>query len=305
MVQVDSNSERKLFGELQLPFKHSYVRGEIFPPFLTEKHIEAIEAFQLRGSDVIITTFPKNGTTWTQKLVQSLHKVHGTGHLQDHNKTLIQLLPWIEQNILRDEIDLDRLVSPRYMKTHNPYDMLAHDPAVPCRYIYVARNPKDVCVSLYNHCKGIDKFEYDGDFEEFSNLFLDGKVESGDWWKHVKGHYVNSKKLDMIFMKYEDMHMDGITAIKKINEFCEMPSLTDDQALEALELSAFKNMKNDPKANYTWMSNDRKEGIPPFMRKGTVGDWINWFNPEMAEKFDQKTREIFSDIDLTFVDTIE
>ena len=41
------------------------------------------------------------------------------------------------------------------------------------------------------------------------------------------------------------------------------------------------------------------------MRKGTVGDWINWFNPEMAEKFDQKTREIFSDIDLTFVDTIE
>ena len=34
-----------------------------------------------------------------------------------------------------------------------------------------------------------------------------------------------------------------------------MPSLTDDQALEALELSAFKNMKNDPKANYTWMSN--------------------------------------------------
>ena len=37
------------------------------------------------------------------------------------------------------------------------------------------------------------------------------QVESGDWWKHVKGHYVNSKKLDMIFMKYEDMHMDGIT----------------------------------------------------------------------------------------------
>lgn len=38
------------------------------------------------------------------------------------------------------------------------------------------------------------------------------------------------------------------------------------------------------------------------MRKGTVGDWTNYFTPEMAAKFDKKTREMFADIELEFSD---
>lgn len=303
MSEGDSN--RELYGELQLPFRHAYLRGEIFPPFVTEEVLAAVAALELRESDVVITTFPKNGTTWAQKLVQSLHKVHGTGHLQDPNTILIKQLPWLEYFIMNPDLDMDSMASPRYFKTHTPYDMMVHDPAVPCRYIYVARNPKDVCVSLYNHCKGIKKFGYSGEFEEFCQLFLEGKVESGDWWKHVKDHYTNSKNMDMLFLQYEDMHMDGITAVKKINDFCKLPQLSDEKAQKALELSAFKTIKNDPKANYTWMQKDRREGHAPFMRKGVVGDWENWFNQEMAQKFDQKTREIFDGTDLTFVDRID
>ena len=36
------------------------------------------------------------------------------------------------------------------------------------------------------------------------------------------------------------------------------------------------------------------------MRKGTVGDWANYFTPEMAAKFDEKTQRIFAELDLDF-----
>ena len=45
-----------------------------------QKHLDATKVFKLREDDVLIATYPKNGTTWTQKIIQNLHKVHKTGH---------------------------------------------------------------------------------------------------------------------------------------------------------------------------------------------------------------------------------
>jgi len=292
--------DRPLHGELQLPFKHSYLHGHIYPPFIKQKHLDATKAFKLREDDVVIATFPKNGTTWTQKIVQNLHRVHQTGHdLTKDDKVLADLIPWIE-NEHTDKPD--SMPGPRYLKTHNSYDWVAHDPAVPCKYIYVVRNPKDVCVSLWHHCKGFSVFEYDGPFEEFSELFLQGKVESGDWWDHVKEFYQNKRDMNILFLKYEDMHADGITAIRKINDYCDLPPLSDEMATQVLNLSAFKSMKVDPKSNYSWLDEVRKKDQAPFMRKGKVGDWSNFFTPEMAERFDEKTNRIFADLDLDFSD---
>lgn len=44
-----------------------------------------------------------------------------------------------------------------------------------CKILYVLRNPKDMAVSLYNHDVGIALYEYDGDWEHFLPLFLQGK----------------------------------------------------------------------------------------------------------------------------------
>lgn len=293
--------DRQLYGELELPFKHSYLHGWIYPPFIKEKHLQETKAFKLRESDVFIATFPKNGTTWTQKIIQNLHKTHGTGHMQQ-DKVLLDVTPWLE-NTPHDQVDA--MTGPRYLKTHNSYDWVAYDPAVRCKYIYVARNPKDVCVSLYHHCKGFEVFEYDGPFEEFAGLFLEGKVESGDWWVHVKEFYQNKRDMDTLFLKYEDMHADGIAAVNKINDFCGLPALSEEQAKEVLDLSTFKKMKADPNSNYSWLDDVRKKDQAPFMRKGTVGDWANFFSREMSDKFDEKSRRMFGDIELGFCDVLK
>ena len=210
-------------------------------------------------------------------------------------------MPWIENC---DVTKIDAMESPRYIKTHNSYNNVAYDSKRKAKYIYVARNPKDVCVSLFHHCRGFAAFEYDGDFAEFSELFLKGHVESSDWWRHVKEFYSNSKEMDILFLKYEDMHADGIKAINQINDFCALPKLTEEQAAEVLELSTFKKMKEDPNSNYSWMDTKRKKDEAPFMRKGTVGDWANYFSEEMSALFDKKTNEMFEDIDLDFTDSL-
>ena len=45
----------------------------------------------------------------------------------------------------------------------------------------------------------------------------------------------------------------NIAAIKKLNDFIDLPPLTNEMAEEVLALSAFKSMKKDPKSNYSWL----------------------------------------------------
>ena len=53
-----------------------------FHVIFTTLPTETSKQFKLRPEDVFIATFPKCGTTWTQKIVQKLHEVHGTCALE-------------------------------------------------------------------------------------------------------------------------------------------------------------------------------------------------------------------------------
>ena len=116
--------KRALYGELQLPFKHSYIDGEIYPPFIKEKSLENSRNFDIRDGDIFIATYPKNGTTWTQKIIQNLHKIHGTGSDFEHKK-LYFLQIWVEHDeLLYGELShltiiyISQKQLPRKMKSH-------------------------------------------------------------------------------------------------------------------------------------------------------------------------------------------
>ena len=53
------------------------------------------------------------------------------------------------------------------------------------KFIYVARNPKDVAVSLYHHSRLLTHCEFDGDWDCFFEIFMEGKNEMGSWFDHV------------------------------------------------------------------------------------------------------------------------
>ncbi|XP_064198113.1 amine sulfotransferase-like isoform X3 [Anguilla rostrata] len=78
--------------------------------------------------------------------------------------------------------------------------------------------------------------------------------------------------------------------------------LTAQQKADVVEHSTFRNMRRNPSANYQNVSTsllDHSKGT--FMRKGTIGDWKNYFTVAQNERFDRVFKEKMRDFPLTFV----
>lgn len=80
----------------------------------------------------------------------------------------------------RDRADVTTLPSPRLLHSHLTHDVIPQGEGDDerCKYIYVARNPKDVAVSFYEFMKEHGSLAgYNGPWEFFARLFATGKGE--------------------------------------------------------------------------------------------------------------------------------
>ena len=177
------------------------VNGVPFFPLTKQETVDGLRRdLPLRSDDLFIVTYPKSGTTWMQQIVKLIR----TNGVED-GQQIDQGMPWIER-VEKDKISdwcrkpvvwkLTLCVfccyrsiysPPRVMKSHLNYEMMpGGDPAKsPAKYIYVARNSKDVAVSLFYHTRKFIDYEFTGDWDNFFECFINGKVESGSWFDHV------------------------------------------------------------------------------------------------------------------------
>ncbi len=103
--------------------------------------------FEHRADDIIISTSYKAGTTWMQTIVGALLNPDVDAPL-----TLTELSPWIDARWTPLELVLNELAaqkSRRFIKTHLPLDGLPYN--AEAKYVVVARDPRDVFMSLLNH----------------------------------------------------------------------------------------------------------------------------------------------------------
>ncbi|KAG2464012.1 ST2B1 Sulfotransferase, partial [Polypterus senegalus] len=125
-----------------------------------------------------------------------------------------------------------------------------------------------------NFPKNATSPEYLETLEDFeirdSDVFLvtyPKSVVYGSWFEHVKGWFTHKDQLNCLFLSYEEMVKDLHSAVVKISKF--MGKDLDDATIDMIvEKSTFKNMKNDPKANYEFFPDDvtdKKQGH--FLRK--------------------------------------
>ena len=110
------------------------------------------QGFALRSDDIIISTPPKCGTTWTQ-MICALLILQST----ELPARLANLSPWLDMlTRSRQEIMalLDTQTHRRFIKTHTPL------PGLPFRdgvtYICVGRDPRDVALSMDDHLANMD-----------------------------------------------------------------------------------------------------------------------------------------------------
>ncbi|MBQ1119968.1 sulfotransferase domain-containing protein [Streptomyces sp. B15] len=110
------------------------------------------EGFPFRGDDIVISTPPKCGTTWTQMICALL--IHGTTDLP---QPLNSMSPWLDA-LYRDRDDVVAALRAqphrRFIKSHTPLDGLPYDERV--TYICVGRDPRDVGLSTQHHMANMD-----------------------------------------------------------------------------------------------------------------------------------------------------
>ncbi|NXN57467.1 ST3A1 sulfotransferase, partial [Rynchops niger] len=273
-------------------------KGFYFGANTSPEYVASLEDFEIKDSDIFLTTYPKSGTVWTQNILSLIiHEGHRNG---TENMETMERIPWLEYNIKnRDYADLPL---PRVFATHLPYYLVPRDLRNKrARVIYVSRNPKDVMVSYYHFSKYMSTLEEVPDFNLFMERFLAGKVLGSSWLDHVAGWYSHAEDFNILFLTFEEMKKDLRSAVLKICNFLGK-KLSEEEVDSVVRQATFENMRKDPRANYENLPDDivaKDKGS--FLRKGTVGDWKNIMTVAQSERFDQVLKEKMKILPIKFI----
>jgi hypothetical protein len=110
------------------------------------------DGLQPRDDDIIISTPPKAGTTWTQMICALL-----IFQETDLPAPLTTLSPWLDLDSAPIDKVLDSLEGQRhrrFIKTHTPLDGLEYRDET--TYLCVGRDPRDAFMSMDNHMQNVD-----------------------------------------------------------------------------------------------------------------------------------------------------
>jgi len=265
------------------------ILGEKIPAFFISDPAlltDYISSFQTRPDDVFVVTYPKSGTTWVQEIVWQMYN---EGIIS--NEKIWLRVPFLEPATSKNfpQSDIKTLPSPRLLKSHLSYNNTPKSASkdARCKYIYIARNPKDVAVSYFHFHQTLSTYDgYNGPWEFFLKLFMEGNVGWNFWNDHVLGWWKHRDDPNVLFLKYEDLQKDLLSHIRMIAEFLNKP-LSDELINRIAEQCSFSGMtKNEASYKFT-----EKKDSGSLLRKGVVGDWKNYLTPEQNEKFEKEVLE--------------
>ncbi|CAN8026364.1 unnamed protein product [Ixodes persulcatus] len=273
--------------------------------------------YKAQPGDVFVVSYPKCGTTWMEHIVY--HIFNGRSPPKDILSRCREM-PFLEFQGADSVRDMAR---PGSIKTHMPFRFQPY--SMGAKYIYTCRNPFDCCVSFFYHTKAMPEYKFqDGTFDEFFEMFIEGKVDFGDYFDHVLSWYEHRNDPNVLFLTYEDLKKDTGTWVLKIADFLGEEygqNLRDDHEALAkiLEKTSVKTMKEDVNASFKRLYQEieavSEEQRPQwarllkeatsqdvlespisgeFVRKGVVGDWRNHFSADqikrLKERIELKTR---------------
>nr|XP_056719795.1 sulfotransferase 1C2-like [Euleptes europaea] len=256
----------------------------------TAENWSLLRAFAARPDDLLICTYPKAGTTWIQEIVDMLQQ--GGDPKKCARAPTQKRMPFIDLFLPKPMTsgleDAEVMPSPRTIKTHLPVQLLP--PSFweqDCKVIYVARNAKDNSVSYFHFHRMNQIMSDPGNWDQFLEDFLVGKVSYGSWFDHVRGWWEAKDRHPILYLFYEDMKEDPAREIQKVARFLGI-ELKEPVLKRIVQHTAFESMKANPMTNYSTLpSFFLDQDVSPFMRKGTVGDWKEHFTVAQSERLDE------------------
>nr|XP_054922425.1 sulfotransferase 1E1-like isoform X2 [Dermacentor andersoni] len=287
-----------------------YYKGVPLPGFFPRECIESACKYKPTKDDLYIVTYVKCGTTWTQHVVYLIQ----TGGVPPSNaEEFYRASPYIEAFGAECVQWMKR---PGALKTHLPVQLLEYSPDA--KYLVVARNPRDVIVSLQYHWLAFVGYHYNGAFDDAFEHFMNDEIDCGNFFTFYKDWYERSRDPNVLFVVYEDLKRNPEETILRIARFMgaeyEANLLKDDRKRlrDVVKYSSVDEMKKytngiiqDFFRGSFKFQGPEYEGFRQFhrgihsagveaankvnyVRKGIVGDWKNHFSQEQLKRLNEK-----------------
>ncbi|KAL1414138.1 hypothetical protein MTO96_000957 [Rhipicephalus appendiculatus] len=188
------------------------VHGVTVPAFFPDDAVASALAYEPREGDVFIVTYPKCGTTWVQYITYII--LHN-GEPPNSISEFLTQSPFLEVFGADAVYDMPR---PGTIKTHLAFNKLKFTSRA--KYIYVARNPYDVCVSAYHHIRTLTACEEDLiEFDDFVQRFASGRGNGCYMEDSLIPWYSRKSEDNVLFLTYERLHADTKKQVKRVAEF--------------------------------------------------------------------------------------
>lgn len=275
------------------------------------------EGFVFRPDDIVISTPPKCGTTWTQMICALLIFQTPT-----FDRPLDLMSPWLDM-LTRDiesvRADLDAQAHRRFIKSHTPYDALPHHPGV--TYIAVARDPRDVFRSWDNHHANMNLAAMITAREKAVGLDdvmeqlaqgppVRGRNEIDRFWEwvdddtpitevinlHYTIHHLQTfwdarHEPNVVLFHYNELQADLEGQMRRLAGRLQI-DVEEDRWPELVEAARFENMRAHADSvapdtsNGIWNSNAR------FFNRGCSGQWREILDADDLARYDRRVAEL-------------
>jgi len=273
-------------------------------------------AFHPRPGDVIVATYPKCGTTWTQRIVSLL--IHQSPEPRD----IMGESPWIDSTLFGPvepmvaTLEAQRLR--RSVKSHLPLDALPVFEGA--KVIHTVRDGRDACISMHNHQLGmLPQFAMGALANAPPELLARGprppvpeaprewflgwmdaaeRYPDGDddlpFCEFEQTYWRRRKEPWLLFVHYNDLKADLVGEMRRISQFLEID--TPAPRLAALaEAASFAAMKRDGAVLLPKISEAFDKGSERFLNKGVNGRWKDFLTEGDLARYDALVKRKLSD----------
>ena len=243
------------------------------------------EALDFRDDDIVIATYGKSGTTWTQQIIGQL-LFRGSPDVE-----VAAISPWLDLRVPPSQVKLPAVIAQRhrrFLKTHLPVDALVYSPKA--KYLYVGRDGRDVVWSLYNHHRHANALWYQAlndtpgrvgppiepppdDIRQYFRQWLDGDgYPLWPFWENIRSWWEIRHLPNLMLLHFNELKADLPGQIRRIAAFLDIP-VDERDFPRIVEHCSFAYMKahaerSTPGGGIFW-----EGGAQTFVHKGSNGRW--------------------------------